>query len=123
VKVVYVSGPYRSRDGINGIFENIMAARAVALECWAQGHAVICPHLNSAFMDGTVADDMFLLGDLEILRRCDAIVMVPGWERSAGACDEHRLAKELGLEIVYWKMEGWHAAENVHLSRRGAGQL
>lgn len=98
--VIYVAGPYRA-DGWHGVWENIMAARAVARRLWLKGYAVICPHANSVLMDGPdISAGTFLSGDLEILRRCDAICMLPGWERSEGARGEFAEAKERGL-IVY----------------------
>jgi len=38
---------------------------------------------------------------LEILNRCDVIVMAPGWPDSSGAMEELRFAKERGKEIIY----------------------
>ena len=104
MNVVYVAGPYRAPT-IAGIRANIEAARVAAEVFWRMGYAVICPHLNSGLMDGIVADEDFLEADLEILRRCDQIVMVPGWEQSAGARGELELARECGLVVSYWKPE------------------
>ena len=41
-------------------------------------------------------------GDLDMIRRCDAIVMMPGWEASKGADREHSLALSMRLPIYYW---------------------
>lgn len=101
MKIIYVAGPYRA-DGWHNVWENIMAARAAAREAWKLGWAVICPHANSIFMDGPdITDLAFLAGDLEIVRRCDAMLMLPGWEQSVGARGEHALAEGLGLPIYY----------------------
>jgi hypothetical protein len=102
VKVAYVSGPYRSKQGIYGVYQYIQAAREVALDLWRQGYAVVCPHLNSALMDGAVPDAVFLAGDLEIMRRCDLVVMVPGWQHSEGACAEREEALRLGMPVYEW---------------------
>ena len=57
--VAYVAGPYRS-ETIYGIEQNIQRAKRLAAELWKRGYAVICPHANSAFMDGVCDDETFL---------------------------------------------------------------
>ena len=57
--------------------------------------------MNTAFMDGAAHDSVWLDGDLEMLRRCDIVVMLPNWEQSEGATAEHAEAKRCGLEINY----------------------
>jgi len=101
MKVAYIAGPYRSKDGPNGILNNIYRARQIALKYWKLGYAVICPHMNTAFMDGAEADQIWLDGDLEILRRCDVVVMTPGWRESQGAVREFFEAKIWGIKIIY----------------------
>ena len=106
MKVVYVAGPYRSKEGINGICKNIDAAKQVSRELWGMGLAVVCPHTNSALMDGPDLDDsVFLDGDLEILARCDAIIMIANWESSSGACNEREFAIQEGLEVFAWESD------------------
>ncbi len=100
MKVVYISGAYRN-GSINGIFDNIYRARREALKWWRKGYAVICPHMNSAFMDGACDDSIWLQGDLELLRRSDIIVMLEGWEKSKGARREFEEALLLQKEIIY----------------------
>ncbi len=99
MKVIFVSGRY-SADSDNNLFENIYHARTEARKLWMKGWAVICPHSANAFMSGTENDLVFLEGNLEILRRCDAIYMLNGSAESIGAIEELKLAKELGLEII-----------------------
>lgn len=101
MKVIYVAGKYRA-ESWNGVFENIMKARAVARNLWVHGWAVVCPHANTFFMDGEdIPNRTFLDGDLEIIRRCDAMFMLDNWKDSEGARGEHTLAVELGLPIFY----------------------
>ena len=99
-KIAYISGPYRSKDGINGIAENIWRARKVAVKYWKK-YDVLCPHMNTAFMDAIDTDDVFLNGDLNQLRRCDVIVMMEHWIMSEGATKELELARECGLEVIF----------------------
>ncbi len=79
-----------------------MRARTVARQLWGMGFAAICPHTNTILMGGDdLPPDIFLEGDLEILRRCDAIFMLDGWRKSEGAIREWELAKDLGMLVIY----------------------
>lgn len=100
MSVIYVAGPYSSTQGWNGVLENILAARAVARELWKMGWTVLCPHANSILMDGPdIPVRTFLNGDLELLRKCDAVFALRGWETSVGAREEVRFAYGLGLPV------------------------
>ena len=101
MKLVYVAGPYRAEAEF-GVLENIRRAEKVALEVWRAGAACICPHKNTAFFGGAADDRVWLEGDLEIIRRCDAIVLVEGWQNSTGTLAEIKLASELGLPVFEW---------------------
>jgi len=90
--ILYLSGPYRG-----DVAANVARAWAKAQSLWPR-FTVLCPHTNSAFMDG--AD--FITGDLEIIDRLlpsDGIYMMQGWRKSKGALLEHHRAKERGLQI------------------------
>jgi len=100
LKVAYIAGPYRGETE-SAVVANIRHAEKYAIKYWQMGYAVICPHMNSALLGGVVPNEAFLRGDLEILRRCDVVVMIPGWLRSAGAVGEELYARRLGLEIIY----------------------
>lgn len=100
MKVIYVAGKYRAPTR-SEIGLNIQRAEKVARRLWGEGYAVVCPHMNSAHFDGTVSDHHFLEGGIEILTRCDAIYMLKGFESSLGAMEELRIAKDLGMEILY----------------------
>lgn len=102
--ILYTAGPYRAPT-LRGIKRNIDNAYAVAGELWMMGHPTICPHANTAYMDGEGTDNVFLQGDLRILERCDAIVMLPGYEKSKGATAELNWAVAHGLEVFYWPFD------------------
>lgn len=95
----YVAGPYRDPRGPWFIQANIRAAETVALSLWQRGYPAICPHLNTAMMDGAAADEIWLAGDLVMLARCDAVVLVSGWQRSTGTRAEVEFARERGIPI------------------------
>jgi hypothetical protein len=100
MKVIFICGPYRAATDAE-VSDNIGRAEKWAHEYWASGWAVICPHKNSAMMGGDMDEKIFLDGYLEILSRCNALLVMPGWERSAGARAEVEIAQRLGLEIIY----------------------
>lgn len=102
VKVVFVSGPYRGSNEWQ-IKKNIERAEAISLHFWKMGYAVICPHKNSAFMGGSVPDEIWLKGYIELLKRSDIVVMLPGWENSQGATQEYLVAKSLGKQVIFWQ--------------------
>lgn len=100
MKVVYVAGPFRGPDHW-AIAENIRNAERLALEVWRLGAACLCPHANTAHFQNAAPDDVWLDGDLEMLSRCDAVLMTPDWERSSGARAEHEFAKQRGIPAFY----------------------
>lgn len=104
MKIAYIAGPYRAPT-VFGVTQNIQRAREVAAEFWRMGYAVLCPHMNSALMDGVVPDGIFLTGDHEFLRRMrpgDIFVLLPDWTKSEGTKAELALAISLGLTVVLW---------------------
>jgi hypothetical protein len=101
VKVIYIAGKYRGPNAW-AIEQNIRAAEDVAAKVWAMGHVALCPHANSRHMDGVASDEVFLAGTLELMRRCDAVVLVPNWRDSEGARAEVAEAERLGL-LVFGK--------------------
>ena len=99
MRLIYIAGPYRS-DSKEGIEQNIQKAREAAIWLWQHGWAVICPHMNTAHFDGIASDQTFLDGTMEMLKRCDAICIIPGWTKSRGSIAEFKLAHKLGLQIL-----------------------
>jgi hypothetical protein len=106
--VVYVAGPYRAATEWQ-VLLNIRRAEEVALQVWRSGAACICPHKNTAFFGGAAEDSVWLVGDLEIVRRCDAVVCVEGWQLSRGAIGEVALARQLGIPVFerFEEYEQW----------------
>lgn len=101
MQIIYVAGKYRAETK-EGVEANIQKARETAIKLWQLGWAVICPHLNTAHFDGEAPDSVWLEGDKEILRRCDAIYMLDNWRESEGARAELELAISIGLDVFGW---------------------
>lgn len=100
MKVVYVAGPFRGPSAWD-IECNIRRAETLALEVWRLGAAALCPHTNTRFFQNAAPDDVWLKGDLELLKRCDAMILTEDWGRSSGARAERDYALELGLPIFF----------------------
>lgn len=96
--VVYISGKY-SGD----IVANIDNARKLAIEVWEAGFTALTPHLNTIHFenDCQCVYDNFIAGDLELISRCDCLLMLPEWEKSKGALLEHHEANRLNKPIFY----------------------
>ena len=99
MKVIYIIGPYRA-DTERGIIENIRAAEAVAIKVWEAGYIALCPHLNTRLFGGILPDKVWLEGAIELMKRCDGIALVPGWEKSEGAKSELIIADIKNIPIL-----------------------
>lgn len=90
---IYIAGPMSGLPDLNYPAFNAMAERLRALSFEVENPAENpSPKCESwlGYMRMAVAQ----------LATCDAVVMLPGWSKSKGACIEHQLAVGLGLEIV-----------------------
>jgi hypothetical protein len=95
---IYISGPISGmEDGNRRAFE--MASMQLDI-C---GYESVSPHRNGLPIDAEWTDHM--RADIRMLLHCDALAMLPGWERSKGAKIEHGLALSLGMEVR--ALDGW----------------
>lgn len=105
--VIFISGPFRAPTPY-GVEENCRRAEAAALEVWRAGAVAICVHAMCRHYSGAAPDSVWLAGDLEILRRCDAVLLVEGWEASSGTRGEIEEAERLGIPV--WGPYDWGQA-------------
>lgn len=101
--LVYVAGKYRASTEWE-LEQNIRRAEEIARQLWAEGFAVICPHKNTAHFGGVLEDpqednELWLMGDFEMVKRCDVLFRMEG--KSNGADREVALAKEKGIPVFY----------------------
>ena len=88
---VYIAGPMSGLPNFNRA-----AFNHAHFHLWSKGHIVLNP---ARLPDGlTQAEYMDIC--LSMLRCADAVFMLRGWEKSAGAVAEYALAKKIGLEII-----------------------
>ncbi len=98
MRLVYIAGPYRSATPW-GVEQNIRAAEGLAVKVHAAGMFAVCPHANSRHMEGVADDAHFLVGTLELMRRCDAVILTREWRNSSGALAEVAEATRLGIPV------------------------
>lgn len=113
--LVYVAGPITPK-GERTLEENLLQGKNIAFELWHSGFAVISPHANTDLPltwsdDGDVID--WLKGDFEMIARCDAIVVCPGWEASEGTNQEIKFATQRNIPIYYYP-----DMPEIHLTER-----
>lgn len=106
--VVYIAGPYRAATPWQ-VQANIRHAQEHALTVWKLGAVALCPHSNTGQFEGECDDSVWLEGDKELLRRCDALLLISGWEASTGARAEHQLAIAVGIPCfeVLGRLKRW----------------
>jgi hypothetical protein len=99
VPLAYCAGPYRAATTWL-VEQNIRAAEALGYRIAQLGAYPIIPHSNTrGFFESAAGDDLWLAGTLELMRRCDCVVLLPTWRESSGARAEQAEAERLGLKV------------------------
>lgn len=99
MKTIYIAGPFRAENPWE-VEKNIRNAEHVAFGVACMGVAFICPHSMTRYFDGTLTDDYWLAMTIELLKRCDAVYLVPGWESSRGTIAEIAEAEKLDIPVL-----------------------
>ncbi len=109
MKLVYIVGPYRAPTTW-GIECNIHKARVTAAEMVQQLSSLWIFPITLA------SDEYYLEGTLELLRRCDAVFLLPDWEKSSGSYGEKEEAERLGIPIFYRieELKFWVQEQKIH---------
>lgn len=91
-RTVYISGP------ITGIPDLNRFAFSFVEGCIrARGLTPVNPH---TLCDPSLSWSQCMRADIAALCACDAILLLPGWERSNGAQLEVHVAHRLGIEVL-----------------------
>lgn len=88
---IYIAGPMSGLTNFNRDAFNAEAHRLLGL-----GHVA----LNPAILPDGLEQHEYIAICIEMVKMADQLVMLPGWERSAGARAEHSLAIKLGKAII-----------------------
>ena len=96
MKLIYIAGPIRAATDWKKKL-NIDRAEALSLVLWKSGFVTFLPHTAGKEFSGELDDKTILNGDKEILKRCDAVLLMENWETSEGSKGEMKFAT--GMEI------------------------
>lgn len=108
--VVYVAGSFRGPNAWR-VEQNVRRAEEVSLALVEAGAAPLCPHTMFRHFDGALPDEVWLEVSSDLLRRCDAVFVVPDSESSEGTRAELLLAAELGLPVRSVPVGWWSQDE------------
>lgn len=99
--VVYISGPLTSGTSGRAFIENVAAALDAGITMLERGAVPLVPHTNilMGLRAPHIEYETWLAQDLALLRRCDALLRLPG--ESAGADREVGEAHRLGIPVYY----------------------
>lgn len=116
MKLVYLASPYRHDDEW-GVYLHIHNANVMARRIWKLPNvACISPCTNTSFFCGSdITVDKWLEGDLEILKRCDALFLNKGWNSSSGCIGERDFAIRLNMPVFedYDDLVNWVTPKEI----------
>lgn len=113
MKVIYIAGPFRGKTAWD-IEQNIRVAEKVGFEVAELGAVPLIPHANSRFFHGTLTDEFWLAATMELLKRCDAAAICPGWIHSSGTRAEIEWCRDHGRPVFFKRedLETWLHSES-----------
>lgn len=115
MKLIYVAGPYTANT-VWQVKQNILNAERAGAQLIAgsQGLFPVIPHKNTEFMEGLRDGQYFIDGTKELMRRCDAVFVVPfaPHHDSVGTVGEVNEAERLGIPVFYCFEDVYDWVEN-----------
>lgn len=112
---MYLAGPFRPYIDDEGfrhsIAQNVREAGRMGLMIWKRGDVALVPHTLTYLdpkrqrQDGGISGldpEVFMEGELELVKRSDLVVLMPEWKKSRGAIAEKLYAESVGVKVMEW---------------------
>ena len=107
-KYIYIAGPYtgefHDHRSYWEIERNINRSLEAATALAKAGVGFFSPHGHSAHFEviaPEVEPNYWYELDAHFMQMCDAILLLPGWERSKGSLEEKRIMESWGKQVLY----------------------
>jgi len=100
MKLVYIAGPYTGQHFYQE-YMNVYRAWLMGTEVARLGAMPVIPQQNTAFMDGVQPYRFWLEGTMEIMRRCDAVLVLSDYDESKGTLGEIDEARRLDMPLFF----------------------
>lgn len=101
MRLIYIAGPFRAPSAWQ-VELNIRDAEALGHRVMANSNGelgAVIPHTMYRFFDKSLPDSVFLEASLELMRRCDGVLLARDWVGSAGTRAEVAEAERLGIPV------------------------
>ncbi len=101
MRLIYIAGPFNAGHG-RSIEDNCRAAEALAGDLvlgYPRSVHPVVPHSLGRVLFGHQEEAEAYEGTLELMRRCDAVLLTEAWEQSKGATAERGEAHRRGLPV------------------------
>jgi hypothetical protein len=107
VPLLYIAGPFTSSTP-EQLAELTNQASDVALKAWKKGWSVISVHKNCLGYTAShkIGYKKWMAALIAQIVRCDALLLLPGWEKSSGVQIEKKVAEDLNIPVYKYEIHG-----------------
>ncbi len=97
MKRIYVAGPYNAANVID-VLSNVRVGIDTSIKAIEAGFSVFCPFLDFHYgLISSLSIEQYRANSMAWVAVSDAILLLPGWQRSEGVREELRVASIHGI--------------------------
>ena len=113
IPLIYISGPFTSQDA-KSLQTTTDLASMISLECFKNGWSVISAHKNliGFVVSEKMSYDRWMYATSAQIAKCDAVLLLPGWEKSKGTIVEVQFCEKMNIPVFDFLKEGIPDANN-----------